>query len=173
MAPELAEDLESPPSATPMPEGVGPAMPARPDAGLTSPAPGVPSPGPTSPAAVGVQQNGNVMRSRLLVGVAMSFLDTALALASSKSDEGQTILSMLNAGKKLFGKPAKDLGAGELKLAASRLNPATEAMGGPPMGPVAARAGQLGLGMPRGPYGPRQPQPQVPPQTTAAGTGGM
>lgn len=125
-----------------------------------SPAPGVPSPGPTGPASVGVQNQGNLLRGRVLAGMAMTFLDQAHALLSSKTEEGQTVLKMLNAGSKHFGPPPKDLATQELKLAQSRLSPmgGLQGGGGNPMAAVQQRASQLGLGAPRGPYAPRTPQ---------------
>lgn len=108
-----------------------------------------PSPGPTSPAGVNVQNEGNAMRSKVLAGIAMTFLDQALALASSKTEEGQAILKMLNAGSKFFGPPPKELGMQELKLAQSRLNPMQQQPAGPaPQAAVQQRMGQLGMQRP-------------------------
>lgn len=114
-----------------------------------------PSPGPTAPATVSVQNQGNLLRARGIVGMAMTFLDQALGLASSKTAEGQAIMKALQALSKNFGPAPKDFGPQELKLAASRMNPL---QGGGPAGAVGQRQNQLGLGAPRGPQGPRMPQ---------------
>lgn len=122
-------------------------------------APRVPTPGPTGPAGVGVQNEGNAMRGKVLAGIAMTFLDQALSMLSSKTDEGQAVLKMLSAGSKFFGPPPKELGAQELKLAAARMNPMQGPAAGPsPMPNVMNRAAQLGIA----------PPPQGAPQGAAA-----
>lgn len=130
-------------------------MPEMPNAPLPPQMPtmpqGVPSPGATGPAGVKVQNEGNAMRGEVLAGIAMTFLDQALSMLSSKTDKGQAVLKMLQAGSKHFGPPPKDLGAQELKLAAARMNPMQSSgpQGGPaPMGAVQQRMGQLGMTRP-------------------------
>lgn len=128
-------------------------MTPAPPAAMPAP-PRVPSPGPTAPAGVGVQNEGNAMRGKVLAGIAMTFLDQALSMLSSKTDEGQAVLKMITAGSKFFGPPPKDLGAQELKLAWSRLNP-MQGQAGPgsssPMSAVQNRASQLGMNLARPP----------------------